>query len=314
VVGVVRIVVVDPSRLVLKSVSRLLEARHHEVRPFVDGRQALEHIKANSDVDVLITSTEPVSISGVELCWETRLLASRDRPLHVILMSSNYDQAHLIEALDSGADDFIGKPPAAEELYARLRCAERITSMQRELIALATTDPLTGVLNRRAFFERAQKACARATVAGALSAIMFDIDHFKRINDGYGHDVGDQTLRSISREVAGSCRLVGRLGGEEFGIVLEGASMSAAAEVAERLRLKLSALKFETAKGPLTLTSSFGVSEWETGDTLDQLLKRADLALYEAKHAGRNRVMRSDAAQAQDDDARPSVIRAFARQ
>ncbi len=305
-----RIVVVDPSRLVLKSVSRMLEARHHEARPFVDGREALEHIKANSDVDVLITSTEPVSIPGVELCWETRLLASRDRPLHVILMSSNYDQAHLIEALDSGADDFIGKPPAAEELYARLRCAERITSMQRDLIALATTDPLTGVLNRRAFFERAQKACARAA-AGALSAIMFDVDHFKRINDGYGHDVGDQALRGISREVAGNCRLVGRLGGEEFAIVLEGAGMPAAAEVAERLRVKLSALRFETAKGPMMLTCSFGVSEWETGDTIDQLLKRADLALYEAKHSGRNRVVSADAVLA--PDAKPTVIRAFAR-
>jgi two-component system, cell cycle response regulator len=309
-VGVVRIVVVDPSRLVLKSVSRMLEARHHEVCRFVDGREALEHIKVNSDVDVLITSTEPVSISGVELCWETRLLASRDRPLHVILMSSNYDQAHLIEALDSGADDFIGKPPAAEELYARLRCAERITSMQRDLIALATTDPLTGVLNRRAFFERAQKACARAT-AGDLSAIMFDVDHFKRVNDGCGHDVGDQALRGISREVAGSCPLVGRLGGEEFAIVLEGTDMPAAVEVAERLRVKLSALRFETAKGPMTLTCSFGVSEWETGDTIDQLLKRADLALYEAKHSGRNRVIRADAVLA--PDAKPTVIRAFAR-
>ena len=309
-----RIVVVDPSRLVLKSVTRLLEARHHESRTFVDGREALEHIKANPDVDVLITSTEPVSIPGVELCWETRLLATRDRPLHVILMSSNYDQAHLIEALDSGADDFIGKPPAAEELYARLRCAERLSSMQRELIGLATTDPLTGVLNRRAFFERAQKVCARATAAGAVSAIMFDVDHFKRINDEYGHDIGDQALRGISREVAGNCRMVGRLGGEEFAIVLEGAALSAAVKVAECLRVNLAALRFETAKGPMTLTCSFGVSEWEMGDTLDQLLKRADLALYEAKHGGRNRVVGSDAALVQDNNARPSgVIRAFAR-
>ena len=309
-----RIVVVDPSRLVLKSVTRLLEARHHESRTFVDGREALEHIKANPDVDVLITSTEPVSIPGVELCWETRLLATRDRPLHVILMSSNYDQAHLIEALDSGADDFIGKPPAAEELYARLRCAERLSSMQRELIGLATTDPLTGVLNRRAFFERAQKVCARAAAAGAVSAIMFDVDHFKRINDEYGHDIGDQALRGISREVAGNCRMVGRLGGEEFAIVLEGAALSAAVKVAECLRVNLAALRFETAKGPMTLTCSFGVSEWEMGDTLDQLLKRADLALYEAKHGGRNRVVGSDAALVQDNNAKPSgVVRAFAR-
>src|SRR5262245_24831371 len=143
----------------------MLAAGNHDARPFVDEGEALDDIKANADVDVLITSTEPESISGVELCRETRLLASRNRPIHIILMSSNYDQSHMIEALDSGADDFIGKPPAAQELYARLRCAERLSTMQRELIALATTDPLTGLLNRRAFFERAQAACGGSRLA-----------------------------------------------------------------------------------------------------------------------------------------------------
>jgi two-component system cell cycle response regulator len=309
----VRIVVVDPSRVVLKSISRLLTDGHHEVRTFVDGREALAHIKADPDVDVLITSTEPASISGLELCWETRLLASRDRPIHIILMSSNYDQERLIEALDSGADDFIGKPPAAQELYARLRSAERLCSMQRELIDLATTDPLTGVLNRRAFFERAQDACARSP-AGALSAVMFDVDHFKRINDEYGHDIGDRTLRDIAQQVARHCRMVGRLGGEEFAILLEGADQSAAVALAELLRVDLGMLQFETAKGPMTLTCSFGVSEWGTNDTLDRLLKRADLALYEAKHGGRNCVVAADPALRQDSDAKShSVIRAFAR-
>jgi two-component system cell cycle response regulator len=290
-VGVVRIVVVDPSRLVLKSISRMLAAGNHEARPFVDGREALAHIKADPDVDVLITSTEPESIPGVELCWETRLLASRDRPIHIILMSSNYDQSHMIEALDSGADDFIGKPPAAQELYARLRCAERLSTMQRELIGLATTDPLTGLLNRRAFFERAQGACTRANADNPLSAIMFDVDHFKRINDEYGHDGGDQALRGIAREVLSNCRFVGRLGGEEFAIILEGTDLAGAVEVAERLRTKLAALRFETAQGPMTLTSSFGVSDWQTNQTIDWMLKRADLALYEAKRGGRNRVV-----------------------
>ncbi|MEA2948112.1 MAG: two-component system, cell cycle response regulator, partial [Alphaproteobacteria bacterium] len=104
-VGVVHVVVVDPSRMVLKAVSRLLTQRDHQVRAFVDGREALEHIKVNQDAEVLITSTEPLSISGVELCWETRLLASYGRPIHIILMSSNDSEAHLIQALDCGADD-----------------------------------------------------------------------------------------------------------------------------------------------------------------------------------------------------------------
>lgn len=309
-----RIVVVDPSRLVLKSISRMLAAGNHEARPFVDGREALAHIKADPAVDVLITSTEPESIPGVELCWETRLLASRDRPIHIILMSSNYNQSHMIEALDSGADDFIGKPPAAQELYARLRCAERLSTMQRELIGLATTDPLTGLLNRRAFFERAQAACTRANAGNPLSAIMFDVDHFKQINDEYGHDGGDQALRGIAREVLNNCRFVGRLGGEEFAVVLEGTDLDGAVEVAERLRTKLAALQFETAQGPMTLTSSFGVSDWQTGQTIDWMLKRADLALYEAKRGGRNRVVAAPPDLPQESqNGRSSVIRTARR-
>src|SRR5262249_56402924 len=116
-------------------------------------------------------------------CGQAGLPASSYRPIYVILMSSHDGRKTLVEGLDSGADDFIAKPPLAEELYARLRAAERVTSMQRELIRLATTDPLTGVLNRRAFFERAQQMCERMEAGRTVSAIMMDIDHFNRIND-----------------------------------------------------------------------------------------------------------------------------------
>ena len=293
-VGVVRAVVVDPSRVVLKCVSQLLAARNYETCVFVDGREALEYIKSDQDVDILITSTEPISISGAELCWEARLLASCLRPIHIIVMSSNDGEKHLIEALDGGADDFIRKPPAAEELYARLRCAERLASMQRQLIRLATTDPLTGALNRRAFFERGHEACSKAVAGAALSAIMFDIDHFKRINDQYGHDIGDQAIRGVAREVTGACALVGRLGGEEFAVLLEGSDLPAAVQMAASLRARIAALRFDTEKGPLAFTCSFGVSERVEGDTIDRLLKRADTALYRAKHGGRNRVVASD--------------------
>jgi diguanylate cyclase (GGDEF)-like protein len=289
-----RAVVVDPSRVVLKCVAQLLAERNYELCTFVDGREALDYIKSDQDVGVLITSTEPNSISGAELCWEARLLASGRRFIHIIVMSSNDDEKHLIEALDGGADDFIRKPPAAEELYARLRCAERLASMQRQLIRLATTDPLTGLLNRRAFFEHGLEACAKASAGAALSAIMFDIDHFKRINDEYGHDIGDEALGSVAREVAGECAVFGRLGGEEFAILLEGSALPTAVQVAARLRGKIAALRLETAKGLLSFTCSFGVSEWAGGDTIDRLLKRADTALYRAKRDGRNRVVAAE--------------------
>jgi diguanylate cyclase (GGDEF)-like protein len=315
----VRAVVVDPSRVVLKCVSQLLAASNYETRAFVDGLEALEYLRSDPEVGVLITSTEPISISGAELCWEASLLASCRRPIHIIVMSSNDDQKHLVEALDGGADDFIRKPPAAEELYARLRCAERLAAMQRQLIRLATTDPLTGVLNRRAFFERGEEACAKATGAGTegasvLSTIMFDVDHFKRVNDGYGHDIGDEVLRVVAREVAGQGGIVGRLGGEEFAILLDGSDLAGAVQFASRLRAAIAALRVETEKGPLSVTCSFGVGVYAKDDTIDRLLKRADTALYQAKQNGRNRVVAWDETATEPDGRHPrGVTRSSAR-
>ncbi len=284
------VVVVDPSRTVLKAVSRLLARDSHDVTTFTDGPDALAYIKANPKVCALITSAELPTMSGVELCWETRLLSGHDRAIYIILMSSNAGQRHLISALDSGADEFIGKPPAEDELYARLRSAERLVRMQHELIRLAKVDPLTGLFNRRAFFEQGQQAIARATAAHRPVAIMFDVDHFKQINDTYGHDVGDQVLRRLAREAADDSMIVGRLGGEEFAILQEGSSLAVGIEFAEGLRARIASLAIDTTHGPLKLTSSFGVSEWAVGESIDQCLKRADGALYEAKGNGRDRV------------------------
>ena len=286
-----RVVLVDPSRTVLKYITRILAARDHDVRPFVEAREALSYIRSDPEVSALITSSELLTMSGTELCWEARLLASHRRPIYIILMSSNENPANLIKALDSGADDFIGKPPVPEELYARLRAAERLTSMQRELIRLATTDPLTGVCNRRSFFEMAEQICARAGPETSLSAIMIDIDHFKQINDHYGHDIGDAAIRAVADLAASESPTVGRLGGEEFAFLLESTELSKAMQCAEHLRAHVAALQIETAQGPMQLTCSFGVSEWRPGDTIDRLLRRADAALYLAKDMGRNRVV-----------------------
>ena len=202
-----RIALVDPSRTTRLIVGRMLEARGHDVLAFADELEALAVLKADISIEALITSAELGTLSGVELCWATRLLATCRRPIYVLMMSTQYDQRSLIEALDSGADDFIGKPPLAEELYARLRAAERILSMQRELLWMATTDPLTGLCNRRGFFEQATEACARvARPDGALSAIVLDIDNFKQINDSYGHETGDQAIRACEDRLA--CRLI----------------------------------------------------------------------------------------------------------
>jgi two-component system cell cycle response regulator len=287
-----RVVLVDPSRTMRLYVTRLLQARDHEVRPFADGAAALACMRDDSDVDAMITSAELNGMSGLELCWETRILAGRDRPIYVILMSSNIDKQKLGEALDSGADDFISKPPVPDELYARLRAAERLGTMQRELVRLASFDPLTGLLNRRVFFERAQSASQRSPI---VTAIMLDIDHFKRINDVFGHDIGDQAIAAVAQAIATEGAVTGRLGGEEFALLLEGRTVEEGIVIAERLRTRTAALRFETAHGIITLSCSFGVSERTQGESIDDLLKRADVALYAAKTGGRNRVVAAGA-------------------
>jgi two-component system cell cycle response regulator len=310
-----RIALVDPSRTTRLIVTRLLEARGHEAIPFSDGPDALRCLKFDPGVEALITSAELPTMSGVELCWEARLLATYRRSIYVVLMSSSGDQRQLIEALDSGADDFIGKPPLAEELYARLRAAERIASMQRELVWLATTDALTGLYNRRSFFERATEVCQRANVQAPVSAIVWDSDNFKSINDTYGHHVGDEAIQTCARLVESKDALVGRLGGDEFAMVLERRSLPEAIEVAEDLRLRLAGGLIATDNGQINLTCSIGVSEAEPGDDIDQLLRRADVALYDAKIGGRNRVVGANLAMlaANDADQQRCVTRAAVR-
>ena len=307
-----RVMLVDPSRTMRLFVTRLLQARDHQVLPFADGPEALACMRRDLDVAALVTSGELVSMSGLELCWETRVLAGRDRPIYVILMSSSIDRSRLGEALDSGADDFISKPPVADELYARLRAAERLGAMQRELVRLASVDPLTDLHNRRVFFELAEEARVRCAQDSALTAIMLDVDHFKRINDLYGHDVGDQAIAAIAKAARIDGAITGRLGGEEFAILLEGQTLAEGARLAEQLRARIAALRLDTANGPLTLTCSLGVSERKADDSIDDLLKRADVALYAAKTSGRNRVMTADAISSPMRAAQSNVIHAFA--
>ncbi|MCJ2090108.1 diguanylate cyclase [Methylobacterium sp. E-005] len=287
-----QIVIVDSSRVVLQIIASLIEPRGHAVHAFTDSVQALAFLRSAPEVRVLITSLEVRPLCGLELCWSARLLAEERGPLHVITMSSARNVRSLAEALDSGADDFIEKPPSAEELNARLRAAERLTTMQEELIRLAETDPLTGALNRRAFFNRARLAAEQNGREGGVSAILADIDHFKRINDQYGHDVGDRAITAVADLIAQE-GIGGRLGGEEFALVLPGCGIAGATAQAERLRAGVQDLRIRAGNATVSMTCSFGVSSWTNGDSVEALVKRADVALYAAKTSGRNRVVAS---------------------
>ena len=301
-----QIVVVDSSQVVLRVIGSLLEARGHTVHEFTESDAALAFLTDARDVRVLITSLEVRPMNGLELCWAVRLLAEDRRPLHIITMSSANSVHNLAEALDSGADDFIEKPPRAEELHARLRAAERMAKLQEELIRLAETDGLTGLLNRRTFRERIDTAIARGIPGRPPSLIMVDIDHFKRINDLYGHDIGDEAIRVVAgllRETG----TVGRLGGEEFGIFLPERDLDSALFHAEGLRVRVRALRIACGDGTIGLSCSFGVSAWAENDTVAAMIKRADVALYEAKAAGRNRVVAETSPSGFGQRARPVV-------
>jgi diguanylate cyclase (GGDEF)-like protein len=289
-----RIVLVDPSRAVQRAMTQLMAEGGHDVVVFADGLEALSFIARDCDVRALITSTQPFNISGIELCAAARQLSGARRALHVILMSSTDDYYLAVTALDNGADDFIHKPPNPDELRARLRLADRVTSMKQQLIQLATTDSLTGLLNRRAFFDSAAEMCRAAPDGRPLSAIMFDVDHFKDINDTYGHEMGDRVLAAIGEYAKMTKGITGRLGGEEFGVLAFG-NVDDTATWCGELQRAIRALRFQHAGTTFGVTCSFGIAPWQKGDSIDRTLRRVDIAMYEAKRSGRDRIITAGA-------------------
>ncbi len=288
-----RIALVEPSRTIRRIVTGMVEPWGYSVCPYADADEALSCLQADPAVRVLITSVELASTSGFQLAARARAMVGNHRPLYIILMSSTDEYNKCVQALDNGADDFIGKPPIPEELRARLRVADRVTAMQGELVKLATTDPLTGLLTRRAFFDRAQTAIARAQLGQALSAVMLDLDHFKRINDTHGHEGGDIVLKRVAEELSFLPTITARLGGEEFVFLLD-TPFDESLAIADAFRRSVQDLAIFAGDRRIPVTCSMGIAEWEPADTIDTLLRRADIALYEAKRSGRNCIVVAD--------------------
>jgi len=293
----VRIVVVDPSRVVHRSIAAILAASGHEAVCFVDAREALARVAGDETVACVLTSLETQPIDGFELCWQLRLLANTPRPLAILVMSAAHGSRSLGEVLDCGADDFMSKPPGRDELLARLRATERLLGLQRELIRQADTDHLSQLLNRGAFLRRAERLAEAVGIGGTLTALLIDIDHFKAINDRHGHAVGDAAIRGVAGALRETGALSCRWGGEEFAVLVEGHGQAAAAVVAHGVRRRCAALRIPAGEDRVGLTVSIGVGAWSAQGGLDGLMRRADVALYAAKAGGRDRVslMASDA-------------------
>ncbi len=283
------VVLVAADKSLQASMTSILETRGHDVIACPDAAKGLDRLENDAQINAFIIVSGKDAEAGAEICWEARLLSSFERPIYICLVTHPLKSQAFIEALDCGADDVLQLPFSADELYARLRAAERFNQMQNKLLEMATRDGLTGLYNRPAFFSRAN---ALGHDKGApLAAIMADIDHFKKINDTYGHATGDKAIRAVADCLKSQGDLVARLGGEEFAVLLKTADPAQAWRSAEDLRRLVAMQEVEADKTGLRMSCSFGVAIGEPGDDIDELLRKADSALYAAKRAGRNMVV-----------------------
>jgi two-component system cell cycle response regulator len=258
------------------------------------------------DFDLLLVSLTLNSGDGLRLCTQIKAIDGL-RQIPVVLITDADETPQLTRALDLGVNDYIIRPIDENELRARVRTQLRRRRYQEQLrnvvssaMELAITDPLTGLYNRRYLDAHLRSTVARAKATGKpVCVLVFDIDHFKTVNDTYGHDAGDDVLREFSDRLRRGVRgidLVSRYGGEEFLLVMPETDGAFAATVAERLRCDVEAVPFETRASTFPVTVSIGLAEWQgPSDSAESLIKRADQALYAAKRAGRNRVVASAA-------------------
>ncbi len=284
------IALVEPSRVTQKIVMTRLEKHGHRITAFADTAAVIDRVREDETIACVITSLETAPIGGLELCWELRALSGERRPLAILVMSSDRGRRDLGEVLDCGADDFMAKPPDPDELNARLRTAERVLYLQRRLIEQADTDPLTQLLNRRAFTRQAGEAMDRLPVGISMTAMLLDIDHFKGINDQHGHDAGDLIIRAVADVLRETGAIAARIGGEEYALCLPDSTVVTAGVVAHQIRTRCARLHQARGDIPCPFTVSIGLCEWARGEGVDALLRRADIGLYASKRGGRNRV------------------------
>jgi len=262
-----------------------------------DGVAAWEAMQKPEAPSLVISDWMMPNVDGLELCGNIRAM-EKSGYTYFIILTAKGRKKDVIEGLEAGADDFLIKPFDQEELKYRVKIGERIIRLERRILELASTDALTGMLNRRAFIERAEMEINRSQRASKpLSLILTDIDYFKKVNDNYGHQAGDLVLQRFSEKLSESIRpydFAGRYGGEEFVICLPGANDLQARVIAERMRKKVEEMKIVPPDDPQSsgITASFGVASYrlESEDNLDSLTGRADKAMYRAKGEGRNRV------------------------
>ncbi|MGQ0713509.1 MAG: diguanylate cyclase [Gemmatimonadaceae bacterium] len=300
-----RVLIVDDHEDNVEVIRARLEASGYWVESAADGEEALEVVR-RSPPDLILLDVMMPRIDGMEVA--RRIKADESLPFIPIIMQTALDTVeHKVEGLGAGADDYVTKPINFAELEARVKSMLRIKVLQDELARannelrrMAVTDSLTGLHNRRNVEELLHDMFEHSVrLHEPLACAMFDLDHFKSVNDTYGHQVGDTVLQQLAGILKASAReidKVGRYGGEEFIILLPGTVLDAAVTFAERTRQQVESHTFTFEGGSLRRTLSCGVAAFphpRIGHR-EALVKAADDALYVAKELGRNRVVRFD--------------------
>jgi two-component system cell cycle response regulator len=281
--------------------NNLLIKWNYDVTIVIDGIQALRILESEGAPRLAVLDWMMPGMEGVQVCQRIRERTGRPY-IYVLLLTGRSEKQDILQGLELGADDYLTKPFDAQELRARLHVGQRILNLQDSLLSAqeelqfrATHDTLTGTANRGAALDAISREHARyVREKVSFGIIMVDLDHFKNINDTYGHRCGDAVLKEAARRMSACVRLydtVCRYGGEEFLIVVVSANDSITLALAERIRVAIESQPFATDSGEVHLTASFGVavSSDEGQMNADALLQLADEALYLAKHKGRNR-------------------------
>jgi diguanylate cyclase (GGDEF)-like protein len=296
-----KVLIAEDNRDLRDIVARMVQTLGHEVAVASTGKEALRQVHEHSPDIVLLDIMMP-EMDGLEFC---QALQKEEiiRDFHIIITSARDALEDKVKGLELGAADYLTKPFSLAELRARLQVGERIVrhrklikEQQQQLEHLAREDTLTKLSNRRHFDERLQEEWRRALRYGySLSLLMCDIDHFKQVNDVYGHVHGDVVLKEVAQALLRGSRagdVVARYGGEEFVVLLCEARLEQAVVAAERLRTAVKALSFTHPSGSFHVTLSVGITTAAIGESAEpaQFLAEADEALYAAKRLGRDRV------------------------
>jgi len=296
-----RVLIVDDNERQAQRIAAELSIEH---RPVVESDPEKARISAGGPVDLVIINAAAKGFDGLRFAASLRS-TERTRHLPVLAMVDPDERQRMVKALEIGVNDILPRPIDPQELSARVKTQiqrKRYTDYLRNnldhSLELAVTDQLTGLHNRRYMTGQLDSLVQRSVLGGdPVAALLIDIDHFKKINDTFGHDVGDEVLREFALRLASNVRAIDlpcRYGGEEFTVIMPDTQLEDAMRIAERIRMHVSGSPFRVAQGKelLTVTISIGVSATlGEKDSPEALLKRADEGVYEAKASGRNAVV-----------------------